>query len=116
MQPRHAVQLFGLAAAAGATTVHAAPAIREKFIGVWKLVGYDSPPAEGPVRQIYGANPIGRITYDKAGHMSAVLVRPNLTAPQNVRNATVEELRDEQRGLVAQFGTLGVDGAATTMI
>ena len=116
MQRRHALQLFGLAAAGSAGRVRAATAAREKFIGVWKLVSYDSHPAEGPVRQIYGPNPIGRITYDKAGHMSAFLMRPGRKAPQSVRNATVEELREVQGGFVAYFGTFDVDEGATTVI
>jgi hypothetical protein len=114
MQRRRAIQLAGLAAAAVRSS--AAPAVREKFLGVWKLVSYDSHPQDGPIRQIYGPNPIGRITYDKAGHMSAFLMRPGRKPAQNPRAATVEELREIQSGFVAYFGTFDVDEAAKTVI
>src|SRR6185295_10883621 len=86
MQRRRAIQLAGLAATA--VRLSAAAAVREKFLGVWKLVSYDSHPQDGPVRQVYGPNPIGRITYDKAGHMSAFLMRPGRKPAQNPRAAT----------------------------
>src|SRR5258706_9392677 len=114
MQRGHALRL-GLAAAAAATA-SAAPAIREKFVGVWKLVSYESHPKDGPVRQIYGPDPIGRITYDQAGHMSAFLMRAGRKPPQNPRAATVEELREGQSGFVAYFGTFDVDESAKTVI
>lgn len=110
MQRRHVLPLMGAALAASAAPV------REKFVGVWKLVSYDSHPQAGPVRQIYGPNPIGRITYDKAGHMSAFLMRPGRKPAQNPRAATIEELREIQSGFVAYFGTFDIDEAAKTVI
>jgi len=104
--------LLGLAAAAG---VQAAPSPRDRFFGVWKLISYESKSANGDVRQVYGPNPVGRITYDKAGRMSAALMRPGRKSPANARNATVEELREVQSGFVAYFGKFDVDEATHTV-
>jgi hypothetical protein len=102
----------GLAATAAA---QAAPAARDRFFGVWKLISYESKSANGDVRQVYGPKPVGRITYDKAGRMSAALMRPDRKAPANPRSATVEELREIQSGFVAYFGTFDVDEATHTV-
>jgi hypothetical protein len=46
--------------------------VRKKLLGVWKLVSCESKDkAAGRVGYPYGTNPLGRITYDAAGRMSA---------------------------------------------
>ncbi|HEV2688580.1 MAG TPA: lipocalin-like domain-containing protein, partial [Bryobacteraceae bacterium] len=62
-----------------ATLIHAqspSPKVRDRFIGVWKLVSCELKSANGDLTYPYGEQPIGRITYDKAGRMSATLMRP----------------------------------------
>jgi hypothetical protein len=113
MQRRDVFPILGLAAA---SSLSAAPAERARFLGVWKLISYESKPTSGEVRQVYGPNPVGRITYDKAGRMSAFLMRPGRKAPQSPRNATLEELREVQSGFVAYFGTFDVDEASHTVV
>lgn len=72
----------------------AQPSGRAKFAGVYKLVSYERKAANGEVTQVYGPNPVGRITYDNAGRMSAFLMRPGRTT---------------QDGFTAYMGTFDVD-------
>ena len=52
--------------------------LRKKFVGVWKLVSVElKDKASGEVRYPYGRDPVGRITYDVAGRMSAQLMNPD---------------------------------------
>lgn len=111
MDRRQVIGMLGLAAG-----LDAAPGARDRFIGVWKLVSYESKRQNGDVIQVYGPNPVGRISYDKAGRMAATLMRPGRKPPQDPRNATLEELRETQNGFVAYFGTFDVDESTQTVI
>ena len=113
MQRREAIGLLGLAAVTG---VEATPSVRDRFAGVYKLVTYQRKAQNGDVVDVYGPNPIGRITYDKAGRMSAFLMRPGRKGPQNGRATTLEECREIKAGFVAYMGTFDVDEASTTVI
>jgi hypothetical protein len=114
MDRRDVIGLIGLGVTA--TCAGAASTVRDRFAGVWKLISYENKPNDGEVFQVYGPNPVGRITYDKAGRMSALLMRPGRKAIANPRSATVEELREIQSGFVAYFGTYDVDEASRTVI
>ena len=111
MHRRQAIATLGFAAG-----LKAAPAIRDRFIGVWKLVSYENKRPNGEVIQVYGPNPVGRIMYEKSGRMAATLMRPGRKPPQDPRTPTPEELREIQSGFVAYFGTFDVDESAQTVI
>ena len=69
----------------------------ERFIGVYKLISSGRS----------GANPIGRIYYDRAGRMGAMLHPASREAlPES---PGVEDYREMLRGLVSYFGTYTVD-------
>jgi hypothetical protein len=97
----------------------AAPTIREKFLGVWRLVSCESTDkASGQVRRPFGAKPVGRITYDDAGRMSAQLMDPGRKvvggaasrgSSAALRDASVEDMRAVLTGFVAYFGTFDID-------
>ena len=73
----------------------------ERFIGVYKLVSSGRS----------GANPIGRIYYDGAGRMGAMLHPASREAlPES---PSVENYREMLRGLVSYFGTFTVDESTT---
>ncbi len=97
-------------------------AARGRFIGVWRLVSVESKAKNGDVSYPYGDKPIGRITYDKAGRMSAQLMRPARNGPTGTtgqtaaRNASLEELRDMLNGFASYFGTFDVDESKRTVI
>src|SRR6266550_964982 len=95
---------------------------RDRFIGVWKLIRCERKSKDGRIDYPYGENPVGRITYDKAGRMSAQLMRPG--RPSTVApglsliagNASAEEIREAVNGFIAYFGTFDVDESAKTVI
>ena len=104
------------------TAMQAAPAAQDRFIGVWRLISYERKSKDGRIDYPYGEKPVGRITYDKAGRMSAQLMRPgrrSTVAPGAsfiAGNATAEEIREAVSGFFAYFGTFDVDDSAQTVI
>jgi hypothetical protein len=75
----------------------------ERFIGVYTLISSGGS----------GENPIGRIYYDRAGRMGALL-HPRERKPLP-KEPTVADYRDMLRGLQAYFGTYTLDEAAKTV-
>jgi hypothetical protein len=118
MHRRQALQLLGVAAAAGA---QAAPSDRDKLIGAYKLRSYKRRSQDGTEADVLGPEPIGRITYDRAGRMSAFLMRPErarLLSTAEMANATPEQLREVIRtlnGFTAYMGTFDVDEKTNTV-
>jgi Lipocalin-like domain len=117
MNRRQVIGMIGVGAA-----MQAAPTARDRFLGVWKLISYERKSKDGRIDYPYGEKPVGRITYDKAGRMSAQLMRPgrrSTVAPGAsfiVANATAEEIREAVSGFFAYFGTFDVDDSARTVI
>ncbi len=105
-----------------ASAAQAAPAARDRFLGVWTLISCERKSADGRIDYPYGEKPVGRITYDKAGRMSAQLMRPGRrsTVPPGVSlivgGASPEELREAVTGFIAYFGTFDVDESTQTVI
>ncbi|MCX6603233.1 MAG: lipocalin-like domain-containing protein [Acidobacteria bacterium] len=112
-------QIIGSLAAASA--LQAAPSARQRFIGVWRLIRCESRYKDGRIEYPYGEKPVGRITYDKAGRMSAQLMRPGrrATVPSGVGlvagNATNDEIREAVDGFASYFGTFDVDESTKTV-
>ena len=110
MNRRQVIGTIGLAAA-----IQAAPAARHRFIGVWRLIRCERKSKDGRTDYPYGEKPVGRITYDRAGRMSAQLMRPGRrsTVAPGVSliagNANGEEIREAVNGFIAYFGTFDVD-------
>jgi hypothetical protein len=100
--------------------------LHKKFIGVWKLVSCESKVnASGEIQYPYGKKPVGRLTYDAAGRMSAQLMNPGrrtiggppaLMAPEAVRGMSSEDMRETLMGYTAYFGAFEIDEAARTVI
>lgn len=96
--------------------------MRERFVGVWKLISFERKSSDGKVEFPYGEKPVGRITYDKAGRMSAQLMRPGRrsSVPSGVSmiggNASDAEIREAVGGFIAYYGTFDVDEATHTVI
>ena len=117
-----------LAVALCVPTGSAAPAAaRKKLIGVWRLVSYEmKDKSTGQVTHPYGPTPEGRITYDRAGRMSAQLMRPGRTplrgnVPQAgafaiLAAATETELREMTGGFIAYYGAFDVLESERTII
>ena len=119
MNRRQMIGTIGCAAGFS-TALQAAP--RDRFIGVWKLIRCERKSKDGRIDYPYGEKPVGRITYDKAGRMSAQLMRPGRrsTVAPGVSliagNAGSEEIRDAVDGFISYFGTFDVDESAKTVI
>jgi hypothetical protein len=118
MNRRQAIGTLGFA-----TALRAAPAAGEnRFIGVWRLVSLVRKSQDGHIDYPYGDKPVGRITYDKAGRMSAQLMHPGrrcTVAPGvsfNSGKASCEEIREAVNGFIAYFGTFDVDESTHTVI
>ena len=113
MRRRDVLGLLGIAAAG---SIEAAPSIRERFIGSHRLIGYRRKNQNGEMTDIYGPNPIGRISYDRGGRMFALLMRPGRKPPQDPRAVTLDEYREIQSGFVAYTGTFDIDEASHTVV
>ncbi len=117
MNRRQAIGTIGIAAAA-----QAAPAVRDRFLGVWRLIRCRRTFQDGRIEYPYGERAVGRITYDNAGRMSALLMKPGRrsTVAPGVSllagDASAEEIREAVNGFVAYYGTFDVDAAAGTVI
>jgi hypothetical protein len=117
MNRRQVIGTIGLSLA-----MQAAPPAVDRFIGVWRLISCERRYKDGRVDYPYGERPVGRITYDKAGRMSAQLMRPGRrsTVASGITliagNASDEEIREAVNGFIAYFGTFDVDESSQTAI
>ncbi|MGH9657368.1 MAG: lipocalin-like domain-containing protein [Bryobacteraceae bacterium] len=81
-----------------------------RFLGVWKLVSYELRTPDGKVTQPMGPNPVGRITYDSEGRMSAQLMDPRRAkfGSSLLRNGTAAEKAAAADGYAAYYGRFTV--------
>jgi hypothetical protein len=124
MNRRKAVAVLSLASVAAAGTKRSA--IHDRFVGVWKLVSSESKDKiRGKVQYPYGTKPVGRITYDAAGRMSAQLMHPGRRrvggSPTRgsaafFRDASTDDMREILTGFSSYFGTFDIDESSRTVI
>src|SRR5262245_13006442 len=117
MNRREAVAALSLVTCAAAQTKQSA--IRKKFVGAWRLISCETKDKNtGEVRYPYGANPIGRITYDTADRMSLHMMNPDRRkvggSPTHglaaaIRDASPDDMREILTGFNSYFGTFDVD-------
>jgi hypothetical protein len=90
---------------------------QSRLIGAWDLVSYEIRTPAGQATQPLGADPVGRISYDVAGHMTAHLMRrgvPKFAAARR-EEATSDEIVAAWRGYVGYFGRYTVDEKISTV-
>jgi hypothetical protein len=80
------------------------PGVREKFAGAYKLIAYTA----------HGDQPSGRIQYDRAGQMFAMLL-PAGRKPLP-EHPTADDYREMTRGVVAYYGGYDVDEATHRVV
>jgi hypothetical protein len=124
MTRRNAVTVLTLTPLASAQSKESS--VRNKFVGVWKLVSCESKnKSTGEVRYPYGAKPVGRITYDKAGRMSAQVMdtgrqvvggSPTRGLAAAARESSCEQMRAILGGYIAYFGTFEIDERSRAVI
>jgi hypothetical protein len=93
------------------------------LIGTWRLVSYQAHMPDGTVRDPMGANPAGRLTYDRqpaldrspGGRMAVQFRRRDRAAfaSGELRGGTPDEMKAAFFGYMAYFGTYAVDEAAS---
>ena len=84
-----------------------APPAEPRLVGVWHLVSLETHWPDGRVTQPWGLHPLGRLTYDATGLMSAVLMHEGRNQADG--HAIPDDLQDEQ---AAYFGAYTVDPVA----
>ena len=116
MNRRKAIGIAGSVVAA-----QAAPKVRDQFVGVYQLISCERKFKDGRIEYPYGQKPVGRITYDKAGRMSAQLMQPgrrSTVAPGITFSAGTtgcDELRVAAESFIAYYGRFDIDEATTTV-
>ena len=87
------------------------PQTTKSFIRHWRLISYEQRSATGEVIQPFGQDPIGRISYDSGGQMSAQLMRRDRQAfsDNDPQKGTYAEIRSAFAGYAAYYGSYTVD-------
>ena len=92
--------------------------VRKRLIGAWKLLSLEVS-VDGDVLHPYGEHPIGRLTYDEAGRMSAHVMKPgrksSIDDPDAIADASCDELRQIADGYLSYYGTFTLDEASRTV-
>ena len=81
-----------------------AQSIQEQFVGVYTLARFAG----------HGDEPTGRISYDAAGRMWAMVLPPGRSPITN--DSTAEEVRDAMRGVITYYGTYTIDESTGRVI
>jgi hypothetical protein len=83
----------------------------KELLGTWKLVSAEYKRASGEVLEIYGANPMGQLTYDANGNMSIQIMRqgrPKFAVADRL-GGTPDEKKAALEGYLAYFGTFTIN-------
>ena len=96
--------LTSLAAFLGSAQSHK---VSDDFVGAWNLISFQRRTAAGEVTYPMGAKPVGRLTYDAQGHMSAQIMRPDRPKFQSASSGrgSAEEKIAAFDGYISYYGT-----------
>ena len=81
-------------------------AVRDRLVGSWRLVAYETLDRSGRRGRPYGAA-VGRLTYDGHGNMSGQVMRPD-RARVEVGPGNAQSVRAAYVGYIAYFGSYEV--------
>jgi YD repeat-containing protein len=101
------------------TLMAQSPQGRDRFVGSWKLLSCELKAVDGKISYPYGEQPVGRLSYDKAGRIQALLMRPGRPATYNrdsLGQLSPQDMREVLRGFAAYYGTFDVDESTKTVI
>jgi hypothetical protein len=92
--------------------------LRDKLLGSWRLVESEGRDASGEANAPLGEDPIGLLTYDASGTVSAQLMRRNQPRfrSDDWQRATAKEKSAAWSGYFGYFGVFAVDERAKTVI
>lgn len=93
------------------------PDLTERFCGTWELEDSYSEKPSGRAAFPLGERVLGRINYDRSGHMAAQLMARDRAplSSRDPRQVADAEYRDAYQGYTSYFGTYTVDEAAGTV-
>jgi lipocalin-like protein len=80
--------------------------MKERMIGTWRLVSYETDEQEGKRGKPYG-DAVGRLVYDDRGNMSGQVMRPG-RADVERGDGNAQQVRAAYLGYIAYFGTYDV--------
>ena len=85
--------------------------VKNNFAGVWRLVTSEFRLSDGSIAYPYSKGAIAMLIYDEKGHMSAQGMRPDrsIFVSGDLRNGTLEEIKEAFDGYFAYFGNYEVD-------
>lgn len=83
----------------------------KELLGTWKLVSAEYRRKSGEVIEIYGANPVGQLTYDADGNMSIQIMRQGrpMFAVADRLGGTPDEKKAALEGYLAYFGAFTIN-------
>lgn len=112
------LSLAALLCSAQAPKQFARRSMTDEFVGAWKLISFERRTAAGEVTYPMGQNPVGRLTYDALGRMSAQIMRPDRPKPQGTVPASwsAEEKAAAFDGFIAYYGTFSVSETERVVI
>jgi len=89
-------------------------AARDRLIGSWRLVSYETRDPAGRTTRPYG-EAVGRLSYDALGNMAGQVMRPS-RAPVQLGTGAAQQIRAAYLGYIAYFGSYEVapDGQSVT--
>lgn len=80
--------------------------MKERMIGAWRLVSYETDEREGKRGKPYG-DAVGRLVYDDHGNMSGQVMRPGRARVER-GDGNAQQVRAAYLGYIAYFGTYEV--------
>ena len=80
--------------------------MRERLIGTWRLVSYETDEQGGKRGKPYG-EAVGRLAYDEHGNMAGQVMRPGRPRVE-LGDGGAQQVRTAYLGYIAYFGTYDV--------
>jgi Lipocalin-like domain len=111
------IAVLGLAFVMSIPASTAAESIREKAVGMWKLISWEAVRSNGQALNIImGPHPIGLIIYQPNGYMAVQGMHdPRPMFAESGLTATRDELRNAYFGYYAYWGTYTINEADSTV-
>lgn len=88
--------------------------MKERLIGNWRLVSYETTETEGRRGRPYG-EAVGRLCYDDRGNMSGQVMRPDRPRVE-LGEGNAQQVRAAYLGYIAYFGTYEVATDGTSVV
>lgn len=93
------------------------PNARRRFLGTWRLLSFEWRNEAGRVSSGLGDDPVGQLTYDASGTVSAQMMRRNAPrfSDQDLQRATTQEKASAWGHYFGYFGTYSVSELGDTV-